>query len=94
MFTSDAEAPAAGDWVGLYLDASPSAGNTLSFARILYAGGDGQTASYGCGPGDNDAAVLITDWRPADAFIQNVEISASAGGGIMSGWSSDDGDPT
>ena len=89
VFTSDAEDPSAGDWVGLILDSSPSTGNKLSFAQILYAGADSQTSSYGCGPGDNDAAILITDWRPDDAFIQNVEIGASAGGGIMSGWSSD-----
>lgn len=93
VFTSDAEAPAAGDWVGLYLTASPSAGNKLAFTRILYAGGDGQTNSYGCGPRDNDSAVLIRDWRPSDAFIQNVEIHASAGGGIVSGWSSDEDGP-
>ena len=93
VFTSDAEAPAAGDWVGLYLDASPSAGNKLTYAQVLYAGADSQTSSYGCGPGDNDSAILITDWRPADAFIQNVEIAASAGGGIMSGWSSDEDGP-
>jgi hypothetical protein len=36
---------------------------------------------------------LITDWRPADAFIQNVEISDSAAGGIMCGWSSDQAGP-
>ena len=89
MFTSDSETPAAGDWVGLYLDASPPAGNKLTYAQVLYAGADSQTSSYGCGPGDNDAAILITDWRPDDAFIQNVEIGASAGSGIMSGWSSD-----
>ena len=93
VFTSDAETPAAGDWVGLYLDASPSAGNKLTYAQVLYAGADSQTSSYGCGPRDNDAAILITDWRPDDAFIQNVEIGASAGGGIMSGWSSDEEGP-
>lgn len=89
VFTSDAPAPAAGDWVGLYLDASPTTGNKLSHARILYAGADSGTNSYGCGPRDNDAAILITDWRPDDSFIQNVEVRDSAGGGIMSGWASD-----
>jgi hypothetical protein len=93
VFTSDAKTPAAGDWSGLYLDMSPSAGNKLSHARVLYAGGESSTNSYGCGPKDNDAAILITDWRPDDAFIQNVEISASAGGGIMCGWHSDSAGP-
>jgi hypothetical protein len=93
VFTSDAKTPAAGDWSGLYLDMSPSAGNKLSHARVLYAGGESGTNSYGCGPKDNDAAILVTDWRPDDAFIQNVEISASAGGGIMCGWHSDSAGP-
>jgi hypothetical protein len=93
VFTSDAPTPAAGDWSGLYLDMSPAAGNKLTHARVLYAGGESGTNSYGCGPKDNDSAILITDWRPDDAFIQNVEISASAGGGIMCGWDSDGAGP-
>jgi len=93
VFTSDSAIPAAGDWSGLYLDMSPSAGNRLSHARVLYAGADSLTSSYGCGPGDNDAAILITDWRPDDAFITNVEIANSAAGGIMSGWRSDSDGP-
>jgi hypothetical protein len=93
VFTSDAKLPAAGDWSGLYLDMSPSAGNKLTHARILYAGAESGTNSYGCGPKDNDAAILITDWRPDDAFIQSVEISASAGGGIMCGWHADTAGP-
>jgi hypothetical protein len=93
IFTSASATPAAGDWSGLYLDASPSAGNKLAYAQILYAGGESGTNSYGCGPKDNDSAILITDWRPDDAFIQNVEIRASAGGGIMSGWHSDAAGP-
>lgn len=93
VFTSDSATPAPGDWTGLYLDSSPSAGNTLRHARLLYAGADSTTSSYGCGPSDNDAAILITDWRPDDAFIQNVEIGNSAAGGIMCGWRSDAAGP-
>jgi hypothetical protein len=88
VFTSNAATPAAGDWMGLYLDCSPPAGNKFTNAYVLYAGGESGTNSYGCGPKDNDAAILITDWRPADAFIQNVDIRDSAGGGIMCGWAS------
>jgi hypothetical protein len=93
VFTSDSTTPAAGDWMGLYLDASPPAGNKLTHARILYAGAESGTNSYGCGPKDNDSAILITDWRPDDAFIQGVEIANSAGGGIMCGWDSDSDGP-
>lgn len=93
VFTSDADAPAAGDWMGLYLDGSPASGNVLSHAVISYAGGESVTNSYGCGPKDNDAAIIITDWRPDTAFITDVTIQDSAGGGIVCGWASDDGGP-
>ncbi|HKO90305.1 MAG TPA: hypothetical protein VJU61_04085 [Polyangiaceae bacterium] len=93
VFTSNAATPAAGDWMGLYLDCSPPSGNKLTNAYVLYAGGESGTNGYGCGPKDNDAAILITDWRPADAFIQNVDIRDSAGGGIVSGWASNQAGP-
>jgi hypothetical protein len=93
VFTSDAQTPQAGDWVGLYLDCSPPAGNVFEHAQVLYAGAPSGTNSYGCGPKANDAAILITDWRPDNAFITKVEISNSAGSGIMSGWSSDSDGP-
>ena len=93
VFTSDADAPAPGDWMGLYLDGSPASGNVLSHAVIEYAGGESGTNSYGCGPKDNDAAILITDWRPDDAFITDVTIKDSAAGGIVCGWDSDEDGP-
>lgn len=88
VFTSDAASPAPGDWMGLYLDASPPSGNVIAHARFEYAGGESGTNSFGCGPRDNDAAILITNWRPQDAFIHDVEIKDSAGGGIVCGWAS------
>lgn len=93
VFTAESKTPVAGDWSGLYLDSSPPAGNKFTYAKVLYAGGESGTNSYGCGPKDNDAAILITDWRPDDAFLQNVEVSHSAGGGIMCGWRSDAAGP-
>jgi len=87
-FTSDAAAPAAGDWVGLVLNGQPMSGNMLSNASIRYAGGDSTTSSYGCGPGDNDSAILILGWRPDNAFLQNVTIADSLGSGIVCGWRS------
>jgi len=93
LFTSDSATPAAGDWVGLRLDGSPAAGNVLHHARVEYAGGESGANSFGCGPRDNDSAILITEWRPDDAFIQNVTISNSAGGGIVCGWASNAAGP-
>jgi hypothetical protein len=93
VFTSDAQDPVAGDWVGLYLDCSPKSGNKLSHAVVAYAGASSQTNGYGCGPKSNDAAIIITGWRPDDAFIQDVAIGASAASGIVSGWTSDSAGP-
>jgi hypothetical protein len=45
------------------------------------------------GPSDNSSLLLITDWRPDDAFIQSSTFARSAGGGIVSGWSSDAAGP-
>lgn len=89
LLTSAATAKAAGDWKGLYLDSSPPSGNSIENTRIEYAGGESGANSFGCGPKDNDAAIMIFNWRPDDAFIRNVTIANSAGGGIMCGWDSD-----
>jgi len=62
------------------LSGSPPSGNKFNYVQIKFAGGNSGHASYGCGPGDNDAALLISDWTPADVFAQNVSISDSAAG--------------
>lgn len=93
LLTSGEEAPAAGDWSGIAWAAGPSDGNVMSFVTIEYAGGDSGTQGFGCGPGDNDAALIITNWRPGDAFITDCTFSNSASGGIVSGWSSDEVGP-
>jgi len=93
VLTSAADAPAAGDWGGVAWSGGPATGNVMSHVTIEYAGGDLGTAGFGCGPGDNDAAIIITNWRPADAFITDSTIAHSGGGGIVSGWWSDDDGP-
>jgi hypothetical protein len=35
---------------------------------------------------DNDAALIIRNWRPVDSFITDSTFSNSAAGGIVSGW--------
>jgi hypothetical protein len=89
VFTSAAATPAAGDWGGIYWAGGPASGNVMSYVRVEYAGGKLGTANFGCGPGNNDAAILILNWRPSTAFIDHLTVSDSAGGGIVSGWSSD-----
>lgn len=89
VFTSAAATPAAGDWGALYWSGGPSTGNVMSYVRVEYAGADVATSGFGCGPNDNDAGIVIANWRPATAFMDHVTISDSAGGGIVSGWISD-----
>jgi hypothetical protein len=88
ILTSSAATPAAGDWAGLEFHGGPPDGNVMSHVHIEYAGRDSGTAGFGCGVGDNDAALIIRNWRPNDAFITDSTFSDSAAGGIVSGWQS------
>ncbi|MFN0246803.1 MAG: hypothetical protein ACKV2T_07825 [Kofleriaceae bacterium] len=89
VLTSSAPTPAAGDWGGIEWRGGAATGNVMSHVRIEYAGGDSGSAGFGCGEGDNDAALIIANWRPDDVFITDSTISDSAAGGIVSGWQSD-----
>lgn len=89
VFGSAAATPAAGDWGGIYWSGGPTSGNVMSYVRVEHAGGDASTQGFGCGPPDNDAAIIITNWRPGNAFMDNVTVSNSRAGGIVSGWASD-----
>lgn len=94
VLTSSSATPAAGDWAGLEWHGGPPDGNIMSYVRIEYAGGDSGTVGFGCGDADNDAALIIRNWRPDDVFITNSTFSNSAGGGIVSGWQSDAAGPS
>lgn len=87
--TSGAAVPAAGDWAAIDWQGGPAAGNVMHNVTVEYGGGNATTNGFGCGPGDNSSLLLITDWRPDDAFIQSSTFAHSAAGGIVSGWSSD-----
>jgi hypothetical protein len=89
VLTSSAPTPAAGDWGGIEWRGGPAAGNVMSHVHIEYAGGDSGTAGFGCGEADNDAALIIANWRPDDVFLTDSTISNSATGGIVSGWQTD-----
>ncbi|RMH42480.1 MAG: hypothetical protein D6689_08070 [Deltaproteobacteria bacterium] len=95
VFTSDAESPAAGDWVGIVFREPPQgATNALEHAVIEYAGGDCSCGGWSCPAvlsGDDqdlpeDAAVLIYSWPPPASFMTNCTIRHSAGWGVLRGW--------
>ena len=87
-FTSGAAVPASGDWVGLKWAGGPETGNVMNHVRVEYGGADSTTKGFGCGPEDNDALLVITNWRPGEPFVRNSTFAHSATGGIVSGWNS------
>jgi hypothetical protein len=91
VFESSADAPAAGDWVGIVIEGPPDPRNAIAHAKIRHAGGASQISSHGCpSPGvssfANEGALLMIGGKPASAFVTNTTIEKSAGEGIVRGW--------
>lgn len=97
VFTSALDPQVAGAWLGLVFSYYPLTGNSISNARIEYAGGESGYSSFGCGPGDNDAAVIIegqgADEVPPDEVFIHDTVFDHIGGEtvIVSGWYWDSG---
>lgn len=93
-FESALDEPAPGDWLGLYFSEPVTTGNRVEYVEIAHAGAFSGAQSYGCGPIENDASILILNPEPVAPFIENTTIE-SAGGDtqILLGWDYD-GDPT
>ncbi len=94
VFTSTADAPAAGDWRGVWLGQMVQPATRIDHVRVEYAGGTSVSQSSSCPytsqSGPNDAGIRIMGSAlPPDAFVTNSEIFASAGHGIDRGWRSD-----
>jgi hypothetical protein len=93
-FTSAKATPAAADWKNIYFSYSPPTGNRIENAVIEYAGKASGAQSYGCGPAENDASILILSGRPTDAFIKNTTFRNGGGDtGLILGWTSDQTGP-
>lgn len=89
-FTSGKDVPAPADWKNIYFSYSPATGNRIRYAVVEYAGGASGAQGYGCGPGENDASVLLLATRPSDAFITDTTFQYGGGDtGLLLGWSSD-----
>jgi hypothetical protein len=91
-FTSGRPTPAPGDWQDIYFRNTPSTGNRIDHAVVAYAGAPSGLQSYGCGPIENDASIIIApdSGRPSSAFITNTTIRDAAGDtGLLLGWVSD-----
>jgi hypothetical protein len=89
VFTSAADSPAAGDWLGIWFGMIPDASNKMEHVRVEYAGGLSSSGSGACNtPGTNDAAIRIFG-VPAGQFVKHSTIIDSAGHGIDRGWRDD-----
>ncbi len=86
-FTSQADDPAAGDWVGIVYASAVHPGNLIQNTVIAYAGADSSSGGYTC-PSDagNDAAVIFHEAIPSEVFITDSTIRASAGHAFLRGW--------
>ncbi len=100
-FTSAAERPAAGDWMGLYFKDAIDPRTAIEHAVIEYAGGPSQTrgvcASNAAGNIDADSAVIIflqPERTPERAFVTDSTLRRSANGGFYRNWRGADVDFT
>jgi hypothetical protein len=89
-FESALDDPAPGDWLGLYFSEPVTTGNRVEYVEVAHAGAFSGAQSYGCGPIENDASILILNPEPVAPFIENTTIE-SAGGDtqILLGWDYD-----
>jgi len=91
VFTSAAPAPAAGDWVGIFIAGPPDAADRLDYAHVEYAGGPSGSIGAHCDSAGNqneadDSAIIILGGPPASEFVTHTTILSSAGYGIDRGW--------
>lgn len=93
-FTSAEDAPAAGDWQGMWFGYTPSVLNKLDHVIIEYAGADCSCSLASCNTlADYDGAVLLTNYPDGGrAFITNSTIRHVKGHAIVEGWQFPDGD--
>lgn len=87
------DAPPA-SWMGLYFRYAPSSGHVMSYVTIADAGAESGAQGFGCGPGDNNASILLLTENALTPFLDHVTVE-NAGGDtqLLLGWS-DEADPS
>jgi hypothetical protein len=91
VLTSAQDAPAPGDWLGIYFGGTLAPIDRMDHVQIEYAGGASTTGSNSCaydGQTINDAAIRVFGLPPGP-FVTHTSIVASASHGIDRGWRSD-----
>lgn len=99
VFTSAAETPAAGDWLGLSFFGEVAAKTQLDHTVIAFAGSENtSTRSFSCGTPlapptlqaqTMGAVYLALDSAPTASFITNTLMSDSASNGVDRGYTGD-----
>ena len=96
VFTSDAKSPAAGDWIGIWLEAGVPTGMAIENARVEYAGAEWTVRGFSCGTPvasdqdliSNRGAIVVKSGLDVTAsFVRSTAIVASASNGIDRAWS-------
>lgn len=86
VFMSAADAPAAGDWQGLWFGGVPDPSNALDHVRIEHAGYDCGCILLTCSNiGGYEGAIVFTA-QPPKAFITNSKFMNIAGHGVTQGY--------
>ncbi len=87
VLRSAQEAPAGGDWMGLYYRYPAPTGNVLSYVTIRHAGGPSGAQGFGCGPAENNASVLVLTDGPLAPFMDHCSIEDAGGDTqLLLGW--------
>lgn len=89
-FTSAADAPAPGDWVGLWFGGIVNAETHVEHARIEYAGADCGCVLVTCNDLDGFEGAVIMSMPPSSMFMTDSVIAHSAGHGFVLGYTGAD----
>ena len=90
-FTSNQDAPAAGDWTGIMFYGRPAAANVIDGVVVEYAGGENDVIGERCVVGADDQqrpgyGAISFDTAPTTAFIKNTTLRSSLHDGFNRGW--------
>ena len=86
VLTSYADAPAPGDWMGIWYGGIPQATNAIENVRIEYAGGDCGCVLLTCSAiSEHEGAIIFTQ-PPPSAFVKNTKFVNIANHAITEGY--------
>lgn len=86
VFTSANDAPAAGDWVGLWYGGRAQPTNALEHVKIEYAGAWCSCILNTCSAITEHEGAIILTAQPPGAFVKNTTFANIAGHGITQGY--------